>query len=999
MNTVSQVAAVADSLLMPTFAPGMKMPTITTGESSSTRTGSVTHQGSELTAGNDLILAAQNNVHIVSGELNAGNNAKITGKDVTFDTAINTYVNETSYSKSTVGGVGASIGKDEVTLGGLEKTKQTTTERTTSTTHDGTQINAGNLVVLADNNINFIASDVNVAQDATLQAGNKLNIEGRADSTTTETHSKTETTTLTAGVKNAYVDTALAADALVKAGEDVKRAESALRDAEKRVKNGTLAASALDDYKINLAAANTQLGQATLNLTAAGGTAVASTATGGFYATGSAEHSITEQSSTTTGQEYQGSSFNIGGNASFKANNEVNIVGSSVNVGNTLTLDAEKVNLRADEEHHSSASSQRTTTAGISGSTSGSGSLSANASHNKNESESHSKTHVNSQISAGNLNSDSKSFTLAGANVEITNDINLNTQHLTVDSVQDTHQSSSKGSSQSVGVTAGGSSINPSSAGYSQNSSSEDSQWVNNQTTLIGGGKVNINADKTTVTGAVIANASRGEDGTLTDHGNMNLVTDELIINDLQDYNRNDSKGIDLSAGLSKSGTSSVGLQKGGHNTEQTTYATLGGGTVTKKSGEQHDLTNTNRDLNNTQEITLDQQTAGLDATVTVDHRLLSEGGRNAIKEDIQTSVEAVEQATNYVVTEIKVMGDNLPEELRGSLGKTGEELVESLIRQGLSKEQIKEVLSNENLLLGLSGVEQSNQELNGVVVSFSPVITDSTNSSIEPVVSYQPDDTSNNDPIILDPIVVIGVGNDPTVLQVGVDGLGRIQQEIDKLRENNPSAATAIETAINVATGGPLKAAVGQAVNYGIEQTLGDSISQVTNQITEYAASLVQNTDLAEFRDGTAYERDTGDLGDLGVSYTGTQDGIRLGATLLGIGAGAKAVGKSTNNTTNQDVKSNRNLPFGDTERLSEINKTLDRIDSGSPFPYSQDGTVFKNREGKLPNGNYREYTVETPGSNNRGARRIVQDVDTKKTYYTDDHYNNFIQIDINKK
>ena len=366
------------------------------------------------------------------------------------------------------------------------------------------------------------------------------------------------------------------------------------------------------------------------------GSTAASTATGGFYATGSAEHSITEQSSTTTGQEYQGSNFNIGGNANIKANNEVNIVGSGVNVGNTLTLDAEKVNLRAGEEHHSSASSQRTATAGISGSTSGSGSLSANASHNKNESESHTLTHANSQISAGNLNSDSQSFTLAGANVEIANDINLNTQHLTVDSVQDSHHSSSKGSSQSVGVTAGGGSINPSSAGYGQNSSSEDSQWVNNQTTLIGGGKVNINADKTTVTGAVIANASRDENGNLQDRGGMNLVTNELIINDLQDHNRTDSKGINLSAGLSKSGTSSVGLQKGGHNTEQTTYATLGSGTVQKKNGEQHDLANVNRDLNETQIITKDQQTAGLDATVTVDHRLLSEGGRNAIKEDFE---------------------------------------------------------------------------------------------------------------------------------------------------------------------------------------------------------------------------------------------------------------------------------------------------------------------------------------------------------------------------
>src|SRR5690554_3277793 len=331
---------------------------------------------------------------------------------------------------------------------------------------------------------------------------------------------------------------------------------------------------------------------------------------------------------------YQGSNFNVGGNASFEAGNLMNIVGSGVAVQDTLTLNADHVNIRAGVEENTSHSSSQTKTAGVTASTSAGGSVGANASQSKNEADSYSKTHVNSQISAGNINSDSQSFTLAGANVEIQNDINLNTQQLTVESVQDTHQSSSKGSSQSVGVTAGGGSINPSSIGAGQNSSSEDSQWVNNQSTLLGGGKVNITADKTTVTGAVVANASRDENGNLQDHGNMNLVTDELIINDLQDHNHTDSKGIDLSAGLSKSGTSSVGLQKDGHNTEQITYATLGGGTVTKKSGEQHDLTNTNRDINNTQEITLDQQTAGMNATVTVDHRLLSEGGRNAIKED-----------------------------------------------------------------------------------------------------------------------------------------------------------------------------------------------------------------------------------------------------------------------------------------------------------------------------------------------------------------------------
>lgn len=47
------------------------------------------------------------------------------------------------------------------------------------------------------------------------------------------------------------------------------------------------------------------------------------------------------------------------------------------------------------------------------------------------------------------------------------------------------------------------------------------------------------------------------------------------------------------------------------------------------------------------------------------------------------------------------------------------------------------------------------------------------------------------------------------------------------------------------------------------------------------------------------------------------------------------------------------------------------------------------------LPKGNYIEYTVDTPGASNRGARRIVVDQDSGRTYYTDDHYRSFIEID----
>jgi ribonuclease T1 len=71
----------------------------------------------------------------------------------------------------------------------------------------------------------------------------------------------------------------------------------------------------------------------------------------------------------------------------------------------------------------------------------------------------------------------------------------------------------------------------------------------------------------------------------------------------------------------------------------------------------------------------------------------------------------------------------------------------------------------------------------------------------------------------------------------------------------------------------------------------------------------------------------------------------------------------------------------------------TLNLIKSGGPFPYTKDGSVFNNYEGLLPekpSGYYHEYTVETPGSSDRGARRIVGG-DNGEYYYTDDHYASF--------
>jgi ribonuclease T1 len=79
------------------------------------------------------------------------------------------------------------------------------------------------------------------------------------------------------------------------------------------------------------------------------------------------------------------------------------------------------------------------------------------------------------------------------------------------------------------------------------------------------------------------------------------------------------------------------------------------------------------------------------------------------------------------------------------------------------------------------------------------------------------------------------------------------------------------------------------------------------------------------------------------------------------------------------------------------EASQTIALITDGGPYPYRQDGAVFENREGLLPDepsGWYREYTVPTPGEDDRGARRIVTGMDGAM-YWTADHYDSFAWID----
>lgn len=87
---------------------------------------------------------------------------------------------------------------------------------------------------------------------------------------------------------------------------------------------------------------------------------------------------------------------------------------------------------------------------------------------------------------------------------------------------------------------------------------------------------------------------------------------------------------------------------------------------------------------------------------------------------------------------------------------------------------------------------------------------------------------------------------------------------------------------------------------------------------------------------------------------------------------------------------------PIAQMDSDGRIRAALQRIASGEKL-YRQDGTIFQNREGRLPpepQDYYREYTVETPGASDRGARRIIRGRNGE-LYYTADHYRTFTRID----
>lgn len=89
------------------------------------------------------------------------------------------------------------------------------------------------------------------------------------------------------------------------------------------------------------------------------------------------------------------------------------------------------------------------------------------------------------------------------------------------------------------------------------------------------------------------------------------------------------------------------------------------------------------------------------------------------------------------------------------------------------------------------------------------------------------------------------------------------------------------------------------------------------------------------------------------------------------------------------------------------EAYPVLAAVARGGPHEFRQDGSVFYNREQRLPQrprGYYREYTVAQPGSRDRGPRRIVTGGGSPgvsppgEYWYSADHYRSFRRFDVDQ-
>ncbi len=412
-----------------------------------------------------------------------------------------------------------------------------------------------------------------------------------------------------------------------------------------------------------------------------------------------------------------------------------------------------------------------------------------------------------------------------------------------------------------------------------------------------------------------------------------------------------------------------MGANFDGYEKAQTTKATIGLGQITVGGtdiDEQAQFADLNRDVTKRQETTKDIERGGLNANLTVDNRMLSEQGREDIANDVNATHDAVATGVDYVADEIAVLGNDLPEELRASLGDNGEDFYDSLIRGDLSSDEREAIMQDpaflntlmaQNELDSLSSEEKANLQADFVskidaLANQMQANKETPLTTVDEVIRSAAGQTAESDSEYTLTTIEVNSGdnNEPTVLAKAFAGMGKAKQAIMELEESNPEAAKAIRVGLGLATGGPVKEAVSYTVEKAVEVVANMSetaqqalanVGEASDYVLNLAGSFIKDITLDEFKGELADEKQYPEsfstengVALLGESPTDIKDGFALTASTLGIGAGLLGVKKASshggpdNNVTTQTA-SNSTQPWKYENRADVTQRTADDVNS----------------------------------------------------------------------
>ncbi len=636
-------------------------------------------QGSVANAGGHVVANTRENIRIIGSTITASGTGKFDALgDIDIIAALNRESKYQQHILAKANGISFDWDGSRASVG-IDADYKKTVSNQTLYSNQGSVLNfGGNLNLKSDNDIVIAGSLLQTSSSLSIDAKRALSVMSVDDILDRAEKITTAQARFSVGVGNAYLDVAQSIGRLKAAKNKVKQAKQAystykaeLKQMQADLKKGLVTKDDIrlrkEDkqfYVANIALSAANLVNVAIQVTKAGTSAIAATASYGFYA----DVKLELNGSKTKKSRYQSNS--IASNLIAKkdmnliAGDSIHVRGSNLQVeqnlsmiaGDDIVIEAARNKLITNTKRNSFNVAVSVSTAGSSDGIKGfsnilnlgkSGSVGLNNSFDK----SNSVQWRNSTIVVGKkltLKSE-QDVALVGANVKA-HDIAMSVKgDLTLQSRQNTL--SARGDSFGLTVGTGSSGLN---AGRRQQSR----RWVDSMTSLVASNAIDIQTGgKTEIIGALLAQINTdGSDG-----GNLKIKTQELITKDLIDYdnasnwnagfstsllgvNKFKSNGKAKKSTVIKSGPfkgrSSIKLSNNGYVRGQKTLATLGSGSVSTWNNKAIELASINRDINATQLLTANRKTGGLNVDVAIDHRMLTIKGWKDIAKDTRSTIK-----------------------------------------------------------------------------------------------------------------------------------------------------------------------------------------------------------------------------------------------------------------------------------------------------------------------------------------------------------------------